>query len=111
MKVPQKRKLVRLGGWKMQREDGSFMILLLLSFHDVDSSGKPYLVQAYSPCAKKCNTLALGWDRYIILYTESGLLFGHIINHQKNKWNAVILDDWIVPTNSRNLNFEQKWRN
>lgn len=31
----------------MQREDGSFVILPLLSFHDVDSSGKPYLVQAY----------------------------------------------------------------
>ncbi len=31
----------------MQREDGSFMILLLLSFPDRDSSGKPYLVQAY----------------------------------------------------------------
>ena len=32
----------------MQREGERFGVLPLLSFHDVDSSGKPYLVQAYS---------------------------------------------------------------
>ena len=45
MKVPQKRKLAF---WqKMQREDGLSATLPLLSFSDRDSSGKPYLVQAY----------------------------------------------------------------
>lgn len=53
MKVPQKRKLIRFGGWKMQREGGLFAILPLLSFPDGDSSGKPYLVQAYPAKAGK----------------------------------------------------------
>ncbi len=74
MKVPQKRKLAF---WqKMQREDGLFATLPLLSFPDKDSSGKPYLVQAYPPRARKCDILATSRVRYIILYTESGLLFG-----------------------------------
>jgi len=60
MIVPQKRKLPCLGGGKMQREDDRLGELLLLSFPDRDSSGKPYLVQAYSAAMwRKCNTLAL----------------------------------------------------
>lgn len=74
MKVPQKRKLAF---WqKMQREDGLSATLPLLSFSDRDSSGKPYLVQAYPPRARKCDILATSRVRYIIPYTESGLLFG-----------------------------------
>lgn len=96
--MPQKRKLASLlvkdatWGWlRLVRW------LPLLSFHDMNSSGKPYLVQAYLCFGRgKCDILAISRDRYIILYTESGLLFEHIINRQKNKWNVVILDDWIV---------------
>lgn len=37
----------------MQREGELFIILPLLSFSDRDSSGKPYLVQAYPAKAGK----------------------------------------------------------
>jgi len=57
----------------MQREDGSFMILPLLSFHDVDSSGKPCLVQAY-PLRRESAIHRLHADIDTLYFTtESGL--------------------------------------
>ena len=41
MKVPQKRKLLRFFGEKMQREGSDLGYLLLLSFDDVGARGKP----------------------------------------------------------------------
>ncbi len=50
----------------MQREDECFGALPLLSFHDMESSGKPYLVQAYPPRRKS----AIRW-----LYADIDTLY------------------------------------
>ncbi len=57
----------------MQREDVRLGGLPLLSFHDVDSSGKPYLVQAY-PLRRESAICWLYADIDTLYFTtESGL--------------------------------------
>jgi len=66
MKVPQKRKLPRFIGGKMQREDSNSVYLLLLSLADCYSSGKPLPNASFLTGGVRDQRLMLS-ARYIVL--------------------------------------------